>query len=144
MGYRGYISSRSFGGERAPQHVQNLVIRAYCERHELEYLLSATELAMPGCFLMFEQLLNSLESLEGIVCYSLQQIPGSAVKREEVFNRIILADRSIHFAVEGLCVDDVASARRVGEIAEVQSVMAFCLSAKELRDVVAKGNYYRG
>ena len=144
MGYRGYISSRSFGGERAPQHVQNLVIRAYCERHELEYLLSATELAMPGCFLMFEQLLNSLESLEGIVCYSLQQLPDDASKREEIFERIILTGRSIHFAVEGLYVRDFSSARRVGEIAEVQSVMAFCLSAKELRDVVAKGNYYRG
>ncbi len=140
MGYRGYISSRSFGGERAPQHVQNLVIRAYCERHELEYLLSTTELAMPGCFLMFEQLLNSLESLEGIVCYSLQQVPDGAAKREEIFERIILTDRSIHFAVEGLCVSDVASARRVGEIAEVQSVMPFCLSAQDLCDIFAQGN----
>jgi sporadic carbohydrate cluster protein (TIGR04323 family) len=95
---------------------------------------------MPGCFLMFEQLLNSLESLEGIVCYSLQQVPDGAAKREEIFERIILTDRSIHFAVEGLCVSDVASARRVGEIAEVQSVMPFCLSAQDLCDIFAQGN----
>ena len=31
-GYRGYIGSRPYFGERAPQHVQNLVIRDYCQR----------------------------------------------------------------------------------------------------------------
>ena len=29
---RGYIFCRSFMGERAPQHVQNIVIRDYCKK----------------------------------------------------------------------------------------------------------------
>ena len=29
---RGYIFSRSFMGERAPQHVQNIVIRDFCKK----------------------------------------------------------------------------------------------------------------
>ena len=33
---RGYIFSRSFMGERVPQHVQNIVIRDYCEKNNLE------------------------------------------------------------------------------------------------------------
>ena len=89
---------------------------------------------------MLEQLLNDIESLEGIVCYSLQQLPGNASKREEIFERIILTGRSIHFAVEGLYVRDFSTARRVGEIAEVRSVMPFCLSAQDLCDVFAQGN----
>ena len=43
---RGYIFSRKFLGERIPQSVQNLVIRDYCERNNMMYLLSATEYAM--------------------------------------------------------------------------------------------------
>ena len=54
---RGYIFCRSFMGERAPQHVQNIVIRDYCERNGLNYLLSATEYAMPQCYIMLEEVL---------------------------------------------------------------------------------------
>ena len=72
---RGYIFSRPFMGERVPQHVQNLVIRDYCERNQLQFLLSATEYAMPNCHLIFEQILIELSDLHGIVAYSLFQLP---------------------------------------------------------------------
>ena len=49
-GHRGYIFSRPFHGNRVPQHVQNMVIRDYCQRNGLNYLLSATEYAMPDPF----------------------------------------------------------------------------------------------
>ena len=39
---KGYIFSRSFMGERVPQHVQNLVIRDYCIKNSLSiYLVKA-------------------------------------------------------------------------------------------------------
>ena len=40
---RGYIFCRSFMNERVPQHVQNIVIRDYCNKNNLTYLLSSTE-----------------------------------------------------------------------------------------------------
>ena len=55
---KGYIFSRSFMGERVPQHVQNLVIRDYCNKNNFQYLLSATEYAMEGCHLILEQLIQ--------------------------------------------------------------------------------------
>ena len=66
MAFRGYISSRPFGGQRVPQHIQNLVIRDYCQRNGLQYLLSATELAMPNSFLMLTQLQEDIESWTGL------------------------------------------------------------------------------
>ena len=59
-GFRGYVSSRSLLGQRAPQRVQNLVIRDYCERNELMYLLSAVEYVMDDCYAMLEKLLMEL------------------------------------------------------------------------------------
>jgi sporadic carbohydrate cluster protein (TIGR04323 family) len=40
--FRGYIFSRPFMEERVPQHVQNIVIRDYCTKKGIQYLLSAT------------------------------------------------------------------------------------------------------
>lgn len=58
---KGYIFSRAFMGERVPQHVQNLVIRDYCQKNGYQYLLSGTEYAMEGCHLVFEQLLDEIQ-----------------------------------------------------------------------------------
>jgi sporadic carbohydrate cluster protein (TIGR04323 family) len=136
MAFRGYISSRSFGGQRVPQHIQNLVIRNYCQRNGLQYLLSATELAMPNSFLMLAQLQDDIEKLQGIVFYSIGQLPQEDNRREELFRRAISAKKSIHFSAEGLQVTDWGSARRVEQILQVQSVMPRCLSTKDLRQAL--------
>ena len=99
---RGYIFSRPFMGERVPQHVQNLVLRDYCERHRMEYLLSGTEYAMQGCHLVLEQLLDELSNIGGIVAYSLFQLPEDAVQRKHIYSQMINSHKVMHFAVEGL------------------------------------------
>jgi sporadic carbohydrate cluster protein (TIGR04323 family) len=86
---RGYIFSRPFMGERVPQHVQNLVIRDYCERNQLQFLLSATEYAMPNCHLIFEQILSELSGLQGVVAYSLFQLPESEERREHIYKLLL-------------------------------------------------------
>ena len=110
---RGYIFSRPFLGERAPQHVQNLVIRDYCERHELHYLLSATEYAMPGSHLILDKVLAELPKLCGIVAYSLFQLPDDDVVRSKVVEKTLSCGKALYFAVEGFSIFDHESAARV-------------------------------
>ena len=86
---RGYIFSRPFMGERVPQHVQNLVIRDYCARRQLQFLLSATEYAMPGCDLILAQVLDELPEVDGIVVYSLFQLPEGRQGRSTVFALVL-------------------------------------------------------
>ena len=64
---RGYIFSRPFMGERVPQSVQNIVIRDYCQKNNLHYLLSHVEYAMPSSSLMLEQALEELDLNDGII-----------------------------------------------------------------------------
>ena len=47
---RGYIFCRAFMGERVPQHVQNIVIRDYCKRNNLLYLLNHRYSLQPHFF----------------------------------------------------------------------------------------------
>ena len=71
MKVRGYIFSRPFMGERVPQHIQNQIIRKFCETNSLEYSLSASEYAMKNSYLMLEEIINDKSSIDGIVFYSL-------------------------------------------------------------------------
>ena len=89
-------------GERVPQHVQNLVIRDYCERNSLQYLLSATEYAMPNCHLTLHQVLSELHEIDGLVAYSLFQLPEDSSLRQLIYEQIISQEKVVHFAVEGL------------------------------------------
>lgn len=109
-GFRGYIASRPVREEVTPQHVQNIVVRDYAARHALDYRLSAVEYAMPGCYLMLETVLAELPKLEGIICYSVFQLPSNARRRREVYRRVLDASASLHGAVESFalsCATDV-------------------------------------
>ena len=136
MGYRGYISSREFFHERAPQHVQNLVIRNYCNQNGMELLLSATEVIMPNSYLMLEQLLNELSELDGIVCYSLFQLPINPIKRKQVFNTILDSDKSIHFAVEALSAAEASDVNRLEDIFLVRNALGAALEPEDLRQIL--------
>ena len=57
---RGYNFSREFMGERVPQHIQNIVIRQYCQNMGLHYMLSSTEYSMNNSSLIFSLISNKL------------------------------------------------------------------------------------
>ena len=123
---RGYIFSRPFMGERVPQHVQNLVIRDYCNRNHLQYLLSATEYAIEGCHIVFTQVLIELPKLDGIAIYSLFQLPEDANLRREIYNTIISFGKELHFAVEGLKATNWKDLDRIEVMWNVRQTLPSC------------------
>jgi len=125
-GFRGYIFSRPFMGERAPQHVQNIVIRDYCSKKDIHYLLSATEYAMGNSNLVLKQLINDLPSIDGIVAYSIFQMPEDDNERRRIFDNILSYNKEIHFAVEGLSLYDNDSYNRIEDIWQVRKLVPYC------------------
>lgn len=123
---RGYIFSRPFMGERVPQHVQNLVIRDYCERNHLQFLLSATEYAMPNCHLIFEQILSELSDLQGLVAYSLFQLPENAERREHIYQQLLQKNKILHFAVEGLSANTEHAFERIETLWRIRQTLPLC------------------
>jgi sporadic carbohydrate cluster protein (TIGR04323 family) len=123
---RGYIFSRPFMGERVPQHVQNLVIRDYCERNRLHFLLSATEYAMPGCHLIFEQVLSELAEISGLVAYSLFQLPEEGARRQRIYELILSQKKDLHFAVEGLRASTQKECERIETLWSIRLTLPHC------------------
>lgn len=129
---RGYIFSREFLGERVPQAVQNLVLRDYCQRIGAHYLLSASEYAMHDCHLILEQLLDELDGVDGIVAYSLFQLPADNVARTRVIQRILGAGKELHLALEGFSINNVEQIQRIGDTWRVKQTLPDCPSAEAL------------
>jgi len=113
-------------GERVPQHVQNLVIRDYCKKQGLQYLLSATEYAMPNSHLILQQVLDELSELDGIIFYSLFLLPEDTTERDRVIQIILTKEKTIYFAVEGLRISNIPEYERIEIIWQVKKVLPNC------------------
>lgn len=104
------MSTRAVRGTVTPQRVQNLVIRDYASRNGLAYLVSVSEFAMPGCYMMLENALLGLDRTLGIIAFSAFMLPHDAEQRTQIYERIFAAGATLHAALENLSVssaDDV-------------------------------------
>jgi len=126
-GFRGYISGRLVDGDRYPQHVQNLVIRDYAKRNDLNLKISAAEYGVTGCYMMLETILAGLESLEGIIFFSLDMVPQNVKKRAQVIQQILDSGAEIHAALEDITIRTVEDAERVEEILLLKGILPNCL-----------------
>ena len=114
--------------ERVPQHVQNIVIRDYCSKKDIQYLLSATEYSMKNSSLMLRQLVKDLPSIDGIVAYSIFQMPEDDNERQSIFNRVLSLKKELHFAVEGLSIYDDETYNHIENIWKVKKTLPNCES----------------
>ena len=111
-GFRGYIASRAIREQIIPQHIQNLVIRDYAEKNQLLYKLSATEYSMKNCTMIFESVIEQINSLEGIILFSMFQLPKLKKDRLEVYEKILNSKSSLHAASEKLLLDKESDIER--------------------------------
>ena len=113
LNVRGYIFSRSFFNERVPQHIQNIVIRDFCKKNNLNYNLSLVEYAMKGSYTMFNQLVNEIDSFEGVVLYSLFQLPESNEVRNILCKKMLKKNKKIYFATESRVIRSLFELEKV-------------------------------
>ena len=125
MKVRGYIFSRAFMGERVPQHIQNQIIRKFCEINNLEYSLSASEYAMKDSYLMLEEIINEKSNLDGIVFYSLFQLPENKIYRNNIYKNIIKRKKNF-FSVENYKLSKKDDILELEEIWDVKSILPNC------------------
>ncbi len=123
QGYRGYICARMEMGRSTPQHIQQLVIRDYCAKRDMRFLLSATEYCMPGCTLILDAVLADLDALDGIVMYSLYQMPTSKNKRMAMYAALFASGCELHCAAEGHAIRNWDDANRIEDIWLVAEAM---------------------
>ena len=111
-GYRGYVASGRINGHFIPQHFQNIVIRDYAKKNELLYKLSSSEYIIDNCTMILESLTSELDKLEGIIFYSMFQLPRDRIYREYFYKKVIENECILHAAVEdNKLVDEIDIAK---------------------------------
>ena len=116
MKLKGYIFSRPFLGERVPQHIQNIVLRDYCIKNNIIFLMSATEYAIENSSYILSELINNLKNYDGIIFYSLFQLPIKKQERQRLYKSIIKNKKQIHFAVESISVKNISDVVKIEKI----------------------------
>ena len=132
---RGYNFSRSFMGERVPQHVQNIVIKDFCQKRNFNFLLSVSEYSMPNSFYILKDLLNNLTGLYGVVAYSIFQMPKDDLERKKIFSKIVKLKKIIFFANEGLKISNKKDVERIEQIWQVKKILDNCVKVEDYGNV---------
>lgn len=115
-GYRGYNGSRPYSGLDFPQNVQNLIIRNYCQKYNLPYLLSASEYKMKSCYMILEEIMAAIDSLQGVVLFSIFMLPESREKRLRMYKTVLDAGCSLHGALEDVALHTWEDVQRIEDI----------------------------
>ena len=129
---RGYNFSREFMGERVPQHIQNIVIRQHCKNMKLHYLLSSTEYSMKNSSLIFDQIIEEIRNLHGVVVYSIFQLPENNFKRKKIYSKFIKNRKILYFANEGFKISNHKDAYRVEMIWLIKKNLINCPKANDI------------
>jgi sporadic carbohydrate cluster protein (TIGR04323 family) len=116
MSLKGYIFSRPFFGERVPQHIQNIVLRDYCQKKKINFLMSATEYSAKKSTYVLKELIDNIKSRTGIIFYSIFQLPEDRKQRFQIYKKIINKKNQLHFAVENICAKNFSDFQNVEKI----------------------------
>ena len=105
---RGYIASGEFNGNRMPQHIQNQIVKSYCDTNALEFVLSRAEYWINGATNC--QLWAALkEGFNDIVFFSVWLLPNSKEERVKIYEFCIQSNIILHFSLERIRIDPLES-----------------------------------
>jgi len=88
---------------------------------------------MEESFLAFRQVVSEISTYQGVVAYSIDQLPGDRYERQEILQTIVDAEREIHFAVEKIAIRSKADIANTETIVLLKSLQSRCLSSEEFR-----------
>ena len=151
MKLKGYIFSRPFMGERVPQHIQNIVIRNYCSNNNHIFFLSASEYTMDQSFHILKQIVDSSENIDGIVAYSLFQMPEDLSFRNKIFDKMISKNivtsdfkiKSVRVVIDkNLPVDENYFRNLLGEITDSKIYFTFIKFSQSKEDISSEKDCY--
>ena len=84
--------------------MQNIVNKDYCKSKGYSFLMSATEYAYKNSTFILHELIDELSNYDGILFYSVLQLPEDKKLQKFLFQKIIKSKKELHFAVESLSI----------------------------------------
>ncbi len=125
-GYRGYVTSREFGGARIPVPVQSLVLRDYCVRKGYVYKLHLNENMFPHSYLVLEGIVRDLSEFEGVLMCSMYMLPQRASRRAAIYEAIFGQGATLHLVLEDIVLRSMADTAAVEDVLSAAVRLPLC------------------
>ena len=84
---------------------------------------------MKGSSLMLNKILNEIEEIDGLVFYSLFQLPQNKLERQKIYKIIINFKKEIHFAVEDMKIKNINDIEDIEQIIQIKQNLPYCLKS---------------
>jgi sporadic carbohydrate cluster protein (TIGR04323 family) len=123
IGYRGYVTCRSFGGLQIPVPVQALVLRDYCARNGYLYKLHSNENSFANSYLVLEGMIEELDRYEGLLATSMFMMPKREERRRQIYDAILRKGASLHFVLEDVVVRKPSDIEPIEEILSIHNLL---------------------
>ena len=82
---------------------------------------------MTNCYKILNQLIHELKKLDGIVAYSLFQLPEDNEKRNKIFMHMLKRKKTFYFALENLKLSKPSDLHKVENIWLIKKSLPNCL-----------------
>lgn len=116
QGYRGYVTSRKFGGYSIPVPLQSLALRDYCARKGMLYVLPVNENMFPHSYMVLEGLIENLAGYEGVLMCSMHMLPQRIERRQHIYSRLLEQNCSLHLVLEDLVIAGASDIDKIEEL----------------------------
>ena len=124
---KGYVSSRSINLQIVPQSIQNILLRNYCIENNFKLALSATEYSPDKSFLMLEQTINEIKNYDGIISYSIFQLPQNINYRTQLLNDLITKKKIFYFVLEKISFKSKSDLKYLNQIFKINQLLPNCI-----------------
>ena len=121
-GLRGYVTSRGFGGYSIPVPVQSLVLRDYCQRSGMLYVLPVNENIFPHSYMVLEGMIRDLSAYQGVVMCSMHMLPQRPERRRKIYDTILSQGATLHLVLEGAVIASEADIARLEDLLVMMSL----------------------
>ena len=83
---------------------------------------------MSNCYKILYQLMNELKNLDGIVAYSVFQLPEENNNRNKILKKILKKKKFFYFALENLKVSKLSDMQKIENIWLIKKTLPYCLN----------------
>jgi len=115
-------------GNLVDQSIQNLIIRNSCKKHNIKFMLSATEYGMKDCFLMLNQVLSELKKnkFDGIAFFSLDQLPKNFEARKKIYEIVKVYKKKILISMEDIFICNETDIKKFENLIKIKLLLKNC------------------
>jgi sporadic carbohydrate cluster protein (TIGR04323 family) len=93
---------------------------------------------MKDCQLILKQSISELISLDGIIFYSIFQLPANEKQRSNIYSEVMLKEKTLYFAVENLSAKSIFDFTLVEDIWSIKKILPECFAPQSLNQLGLK------